>query len=294
MRLQDYDSGERYQARVLANMPITATGAAEEVRELTLEVERPDFGYAIGQSVGVIVEGPFSQAGRDDLELGHSHHFRLYTVADTPVTNERGRPEIKLCVRRCSYIDEHNGEEYPGIASNYLCDRRPDDVVTINGPFGLPFAVPAEHDADLLLVGMGTGIAPFRALVKHLYRDVSDWRGRVQLFYGARSGLEMLYMNDAVDDFAQYYDEDTFEAFQALSPRPGWGAPADLDGMLRSRGEEVLSVLRSEKGYVYVAGQATILATLERTLASLLGSAEAWQALKLDMSRSGRWRELLY
>ena len=46
---------------------------------------------------------------------------------------------------------------------------------------------------------MGTGIAPFRAFVKHLYRDIGDWRGQVRLFYGARSGLELLYMNDEVD-----------------------------------------------------------------------------------------------
>ena len=93
------------------------------------------------------------------------------------------------------------------------------DLVTINGPFGLPFEVPDDRDADLLLISIGTGIAPFRAFVKHLYRDVGDWRGRIRLFYGARSGRELLYMNDEVDDFTQYYDEETFEAFKALSPR---------------------------------------------------------------------------
>lgn len=294
MRLSDYETGERYRARVLSNAPITAPGAAEEVRELTLEVERPDFAYDIGQSVGVIVQGPFRQGAREDLEPGHPHHFRLYTVADTPARSERGHPVVRLCVKRCSYIDEHNGEEYPGIASNYLCDRGPDDVITINGPFGLPFAVPGDRDADLLLIGMGTGIAPFRALVKHLYRDVRDWRGRVRLFYGARSGMELLYMNDEVDDFSQYYDEETFRAFRALSPRPHWDAPVDLAGEIRARGAEVLEILRGDKGYVYVAGRESILETLEDVLASLVGSMEEWHALKLAKSRSGHWRELLY
>ena len=77
MRLQDFDTGERYQARILSNTPITAPGAAEEVLELTLEVERADFDYAIGQSVGVIVEGPFDQAGRADLEPGPDAYFLL-------------------------------------------------------------------------------------------------------------------------------------------------------------------------------------------------------------------------
>lgn len=294
MRLEDYDTGERYQARILANMAVTGPVATEEVRELTLEVDRDDFSYAIGQSVGVIVQGPFRHAVRADLDLGHSHHFRLYTIADTPGTSERGKPVVKLCVRRCSYIDDHTGEEYPGIASNYLCDRAADDVISINGPFGIPFDVPADRAADLLLIGMGTGIAPFRALVKHIYRDVRDWRGRVRLFYGARTGMEMLYMNDEVDDFTQYYDEETFAAFKALSPRPQWNAPADYAGQLQGRAEEVLEILRGDHGYVYVAGRGEILDILEKTLSELLESKQEWQALKLAKSQSGHWRELLY
>jgi ferredoxin--NADP+ reductase len=294
MRLEDFDTGERYRARILSNTAITGPTATEEVREITLEVDRDEFTYAIGQSVGLIVEGPFRHSVRTDLDLTHSHHFRLYTVADTPVTNERGKPVLKLCVKRCSYIDEHSGEEYPGIASNYLCDRSPDDLVTINGPFGLPFEVPDDRGADLLLISIGTGIAPFRAFVKHLYRDVGDWRGRIRLFYGARSGMELLYMNDEVDDFTQYYDEETFKAFKALSPRPQWDAPADLAGEIQLRGEEVLDILRSDSGYVYVAGRGEMLQTLEKTLSSLLGSEQEWRELKTEKSRSGYWRELIY
>ena len=68
---------------------------------------------------------------------------------------------MTLCVKRCNYIDEYSGERYEGISSNYLCDRRAGDTVTINGPFGIPFEVPEDKDTDLLLIGMGTGIAPF-------------------------------------------------------------------------------------------------------------------------------------
>ena len=294
MRLEDYDKGERYRARVLANTAITPPQAVDEVRELVLEVDRSDFAYAIGQSVGLIVTGPFAQSGRPDMALGHTQHFRLYTVADAPRLRDNGRPEIRLCVKRCHYIDDYSGEQYPGIASNYLCDRQPDDLLTINGPFGLPFELPADKLADLLLIGMGTGIAPFRAFVKHLYRDVGDWRGQVRLFYGARSGLELLYMNDEVDDFTQYYDQQTFAAFKALSPRPHWGDPIALDSALAERGEEVLAMLRNDKTHVYVAGREPILHTLEKVFAELIGSVEEWAELKGSLQQSGRWSELIY
>ena len=285
MRLEDLDTGTTYQARVLSSQRITAE-EAEEVREIVLEVDRQHFDYQPGQSVGVIVSG--------DHDQGHKHHFRLYTVADTAPRDATGKPRVTLCVKRCNYIDDYSGERYQGIASNYLCDLREGDTLTINGPFGMPFEVPEDRDADLLLIGMGTGIAPFRALVKHIYQDVKDWRGRIRLFYGAQSGLELLYMNDEKDDFSQYYDQQTFAAFKALSPRPNWADPIAMDYALEERSEEILSMLEKPQTRVYVAGRADILETLDRVFARIIGSAEQWSRRKAELKAGQRWVELVY
>ena len=285
MRLEDFDTGTTYQARVLSSQRITAE-EAEEVRELVLEVDRQHFDYQPGQSVGVIVSGEHDQ--------GHKHHFRLYTVADTAPREDNGKPRVTLCVKRCNYIDDYSGERYQGIASNYLCDLREGDTLTINGPFGMPFEVPEDKDADLLLIGMGTGIAPFRALVKHIYQDVKDWRGRIRLFYGAQSGLELLYMNDEKDDFSQYYDQQTFAAFKALSPRPNWADPIAMDYALEERSEEILSMLDKPQTRGYVAGRADILETLDRVFARISGSAEQWSRRKAELKAGQRWVELVY
>jgi ferredoxin--NADP+ reductase len=199
--LSDYDTGPHYHARVITNERLTPESAEEEVRELVLEVDRNDFAYDVGQAIAVLAPG--------DPAFGPGHHLRLYSVADLPERGLEGKPRIKLCVRRCSYVDEYSGEVYRGVASNYLCDRRPDDSLTVTGPFGLPFEIPEELDANLILIGSGTGIAPFRAFVKHIYRNVPGWKGRIWLFHGARSGLEMLYRNDEIDDFAGELTEAT-------------------------------------------------------------------------------------
>ena len=286
MRLEDYPKEPRYSATVLSTEPITDEGADAEVRELVLEVDRSQFDFEIGQSIGVLVEGP--------KEFGGSLHHRLYTVADTPAAKVKGKPEITLVVRRCDYIDDYSGEKYAGVNSNYLCDRKPGDKLSITGPFGLPFKVPDDKSANLLLIGLGTGIAPFRAFVKHIYQEVGDWQGKVTLLYGAQSGLELLYMNDKRDDFARYYDEDTFEAIQALSPRPNWADPIAWDYAIEDRGEEILAMLADEHTYVYVAGLAPIRDALDKLFAYVLGSPEDWSKKKTELIDAGRWVELLY
>ena len=284
MRLEDYPTEPRYAATVLSSEPITEDGSEVEVRELVLQVADHAFDFEIGQSVGVLVEG--------SGEFGRSVHHRLYTVADTPTAD--GDPEITLVVRRCNYIDDYSGEEYIGINSNYLCDRRPGDEVTITGPFGMPFKVPEDRSANLLLIGLGTGIAPFRALVKHIYNDVGDWKGKVRLLYGAHSGLELLYMNARRDDFTNYYDEETFKAFKALSPRPNWADPIAWDFAIEDRADEVWRMIEDESTYIYVAGQRAILESLDDLFGEMAESGSAWQDKKAELKAQGRWAELIY
>ncbi|MDP6581464.1 MAG: hypothetical protein QF681_12485 [Vicinamibacterales bacterium] len=284
--LSDYSIEPRYQATVVSTERITPDASDEDVRELVLDVDRPNLPYEIGQSIGVLAPG--------DPALGEEHHLRLYSVADLPERSDAGRPRIKIAVRRCSYIDEFTGERHPGISSNYLCDLRPADTLTITGPFGLAFEVPEDHDTSLILVGSGTGIAPFRAFVKHLYRNVPGWTGPVWLFHGARSGLELLYMNDRKNDFAQYCDEATFQAFTALSPRPSWAEPIAWHQMLTERADDLLALLTDAKTRVYLAGLEEMRDHLDEALAKVAGSPEKWTRRKAELMAGGRWVELLY
>ena len=284
--LEDYDTEQRFQATVVSSESITSEASGAEVRELTLEIQKADFELQLGQSLGVLSPG--------SKEFGQKHHFRLYSVADLPEPGGSGLPRIKIAVRRVSYVDKYSGEEYPGVSSNYLCDLVAGDSVTMAGPYGLAFEVPEEMDANVILIGSGTGIAPFRAFVKHLYKNVPKWQGTITLFYGARSGLELLYMNDERDDFAQYYDRDTFKAFKALSPRPSWAAPIEWDGALAARGEELWGLLGQPHTYVYVAGLEKMRGELDNAFGEIAGSEQTWARRTAELSAGGRWVELLY
>jgi len=284
--LDDYDTEQRFQAVIVSSERITTEASGIEVRELVLDVQKPDFEFQLGQSVGVLAPG--------NKAFGQKHHFRLYSVADLPERGAGGLPRIKIVVRRTSYVDKYSGEEYPGLASNYLCDLGAGDQITMSGPYGLAFRVPEEMDANLILIGTSTGIAPFRAFVKHIYQNVPEWKGTITLFYGARSGLELLYMNDEKDDFAQYYDEETFEAFKALSPRPTWAAPIDWEGALAKRGDKLWALLEQPNTYVYVAGLVKMRGELDEAFREIAGSDEKWARRKAELTAGGRWVEVLY
>ena len=286
MNLNEYDISNTYTATVTKNERITPADAHDEVRHIVINIADPSFIYVEGQSVGVVVPGPH--------EFGNPHHLRLYSIASTRQGEDSNLAEFSICVRRCFYIDEISGERYKGIASNYLCDAKPGQAITIAGPYGRQFVVPRDNNANLLMVGVGTGIAPFRAFIKHVFEERREWKGKVRLFYGARTGMELLYMNDLKDDIGQYYEEDTFEAFEALSPRPAVDAPVALDQTLEDKAEEIWQLIQDTKTYVYVAGLTKISQSLDKAMSTIAGSREAYEEKKKELVDQGRWAELLY
>lgn len=280
----EFISDTRFQAKVLKTQRLTPENT-DEIREILVEIEDPEFEIRPDQSFGVLLKAT------DDF--GSREHHRLYSLADLP-KRVKGKMRISLLVKRCFYVDEFSGEKYDGTASNYLCDRQKGDTVTLTGPFDLPFKVPEDNYANIILIGMGTGIAPFRAFVKHLYKNVKEWKGMVRLFYGARSGLELLYLNDKDGDLTNYYDEATFEAFYALSPRPAWADPIALERTIEARSEEILDMLSRTNTYIYVAGYEKVSEKLDKAFANIMGSKEKWETRKAELKAGKRWAEIIY
>ncbi|MFW2405966.1 MAG: FAD-binding oxidoreductase [Gammaproteobacteria bacterium] len=284
MRLEDFPTAPHYAATILSTERITDAGAPVEVRELVLEVEQHKFDFEVGQCIGVLTEGP--------VEFGSATHHRLYSVADTPTGGDK--PEITIVVRRCSYIDDYSGETYDGVSSNYICDRTKGDQLSITGPYGAPFRVPDDKSANIIMIGLGTGIAPFRGLLKRIYKEIGSWQGEVRLLYGAHSGLELLYMNTTRDDVANYTGESGFEAIKALSPRPDWGDPIAWNEALAERADEIRDMITAENTYIYVSGLSQISDPLDDMFAKLSEPSKDWATRKHELIDQHRWVELLY
>ena len=286
MNLREFDITHRYPATVLSSDRITPRECDAEVRHIVLQMPEGAFHYVEGQSVGVLAPGPHP--------FGNAHHLRLYSIASARCGEEGQVNTLSLCVRRCFYIDDVNGERYPGRASNYLCDAKPGDIIPVTGPYGVRFHVPADETSNLLMVGAGTGIAPFRAFCQYIYNERKGWSGRVRLFYGAKVGMEALYMNDFNRDLGLYYNEKSFRAFESLSPRPAFDVPPEIDRALIQNSYEVWELVQNPKTYVYLAGLTDAARKFEKAMAVAAGGAEDWHEVRDELIAQGRLQQLLY
>ncbi len=137
--------------------------------------------------------------------------MRAYSMASYP--EEKGI--IMLNVRICTPPPELADTAPPGKMSSYIFNLRPEDKVTISGPFGEFFA--RETNNEMVFIGGGAGMAPMRSHIFDQLRRIKTNR-KVTFWYGARSRREVFYE----DDFNQLQAEhENFKWFVALSdPQP--------------------------------------------------------------------------
>lgn len=102
---------------------------------------------------------------------------RLYSIASSPKAHPG---EVHLCVGIVRYSS--HGRKRGGICSTFLADRakaaKPGVFVHVNKAFRLP----ESGDTPVIMVGPGTGIAPFRAFLEE--RKITGAKGGNWLFFG--------------------------------------------------------------------------------------------------------------
>lgn len=277
--------GPTIEARVISNDRITPENT-DEIRQLTLQINDPSFRYVEGQSIGVVVPGPHP--------FGNPYHLRRYSIAKDLGMNASGSSEFSIMVRRCFYVDEMNGEKYSGIASHYLCDSDIGKSITLNGPFKNPFKVPADSTDNIVMISTGTGIAPFRTFIQQLMGEKGEWQGDVRIFYGAKTGMDLLYMNDEEKDKTNYFDEKTFKAYRNLVNRPLDDESDALEQTIEENAREIWALIQQPNTHVFIAGLKKVSDIFESKLAELNGSTEHWEEMKHKLKKENRYSELMY
>ncbi len=102
---------------------------------------------------------------------------RLYSISSSPKAHPG---EVHLTVGKVTY-DTH-GRTRMGVCSTYLADHKLDRPVKVYMHANKAFRLTENNDAPAIMIGPGTGIAPFRAFLEE--REARGAKGKNWLLFG--------------------------------------------------------------------------------------------------------------
>lgn len=174
---------------------------------------------------------------------------RLYSIASAQsLVGE----EVHLTVARVCY---KNAEQIRlGVCSDYLTHRAPlhQAIVPVYLQASEGFTLPDDANARLILVGPGTGIAPFRAFLQE--RNQQKHKGDSWLFFGERHKDSDYYYQDEWQRFAENGLLRIDTAFSRDQPQKIY-----VQDRMLSQGAELWARLQ-EGAYLFVCGDAQRMA----------------------------------
>lgn len=150
-----------------------------DLADLLYDVEKlKDFLYG-RDVVDLVQQYPAKLAASDILKVLRKLQPRLYSISSSPNAHP---DEIHLTVAVVRYSNTRYKE---GVCSSFLADRiGDDDYVNIFIEKNPEFRLPANADTPVIMVGPGTGLAPFRAFLEE--REANGGKGKNWLFFGDR------------------------------------------------------------------------------------------------------------
>jgi ferredoxin-NADP reductase len=128
------------------------------------------FGFVAGQWLSFKTNKP------DGEEI-----IRAYSIASPPEDNNK----FALCLNRVQ----------DGFMSNFLCDMKEGEEIHCQGPFGDFILRPPMRDT--VFIATGTGIAPFRSMLRWLQNDELGHEGKqLYLIFGNRTERDIYYHDE--------------------------------------------------------------------------------------------------
>ncbi len=108
-------------------------------------------------------------------------HKRAYSISSAP-----WEKEVSFCIRSVE-----NGKVSPKLFSSAT-----NNTVVIRGPYG--YCTLAENERDIVFLAVGTGIAPYRGMIRELFKkwysgEGEDTTKNVHVLFGAKTKADIFY-----------------------------------------------------------------------------------------------------
>ncbi|MED3710154.1 assimilatory sulfite reductase (NADPH) flavoprotein subunit [Peribacillus frigoritolerans] len=122
--------------------------------------------------------GSWGESAQEFVSILRKMPARLYSIASSLSAYP---DEVHLTIGAVRY--ESHGRERKGVCSILCADRlQPGDLLPIYIQHNQNFKQPKNPDTPIIMVGPGTGIAPFRSFIQD--REESEAKGKTWLFFG--------------------------------------------------------------------------------------------------------------
>lgn len=199
--------------------------------------------------IDLILEEPYRfSSGQELVDLLPKLSPRLYSISSSPRKHEN---EVQLTVGVVRY--KTHGRNRKGVCSNYLAELDGSSETRIYFHHTKSFKLPQDGNVPIIMVGPGTGIAPFRAFLEE--RLTTGAKGDSWLIFGDQhEATDFLYQNQ----LESYLEDGTLDRLDTAWSRDQ-AEKVYVQDRMRENGAELYSWL--EKGArFYVCGDASRMA----------------------------------
>jgi sulfite reductase (NADPH) flavoprotein alpha-component len=200
------------------------------------------------QSIDLLAQLPVSASAHEWLRVLKRLQPRLYSISSSP---KECPGEVHLTVSPVRY--NFQGVPRRGVCSTYLADRSPGDRVAVYLQPSSNFRPPSESDTPMIMIGPGTGIAPFRGFLQE--RRALGHTGPNWLFFGEQHAATDYYYRDEIEEM----HADGFLTELDLAFSRDQSDKVYVQHLMQRRGAELWRWLQ-DGAHVYVCGNADPMA----------------------------------
>ncbi|WP_406248405.1 bifunctional nitrate reductase/sulfite reductase flavoprotein subunit alpha [Streptomyces anulatus] len=201
------------------------------------------------QAVDVLAEHPVRATAAAWAEVLGPLRPRLYSIASSPLVDPH---RMRLTVSVIRY-ESHRGRVRKGVASTFLADAEPDSPLSVFVQRNDRFRPPADPATPMIMVGPGTGVAPFLGFLEE--RRALGHPGANWLFFGEQHRATDFYYRDELDALSRSGTLTRLDTAFSRDQR----AKVYVQDRMREHGAQLWSWLR-DGAHLYVCGDASRMA----------------------------------
>jgi ferredoxin--NADP+ reductase len=207
---------------------------------------------------------------------------------------------VSLCVRQLQY--EKDGVTINGVCSSFLCDIEPGASVRITGPVGKEMLLPADEEANIIMLATGTGIAPMRAYLRRMFepeeRDKNPgyrFRGKSWLFMGAPKTPNLLYEDDLNRYLAEFPDNFRYTKAISREEQNARGGRMYIQDRVLEHADEIFALIEDHSTHVYMCGLRGMEPGIDEAMtAAAAAKGLDWAELRPQLKKADRWHVETY